>query len=173
MTKEEYDPKIKIIEAGGYTKPELIQKMKENNILLNELAGKLIASDYFKVSKEQYQVKVVEVTIKDLGFIDGAVTSELFSKAADLQLNLCPLESAPYIRLAYFNQREGDDEQQLENQAPYGSITLASEILSEDLEVPKGFYLRRIQGDLWLRGYIADEEHVWKPGDHFIFCING
>lgn len=43
---------IKIIEVGGYTKTELIQKLKENKIFLNELAERLIASDHFKVSKE-------------------------------------------------------------------------------------------------------------------------
>ncbi len=162
---------ITIIKAGGYTKPELIQKMKENKILLNVLAEKLIASDYFEVSKECYQAKIVELAVKDFDFVNGATTSQLFSKAANLKLQLCPLELAPYIRLAYFNQGEGYDAHQLKNQAPNGSITIASEILSEDLDVPKGFYLRRIQGNLWLRGYIADEEHVWNPNDHFIFCI--
>jgi len=162
---------IKIVEVGGYTKTELIQKLKENKIFLNELAEQLIASDYFKVSKEQYKTKIVELTVNDLGFMEGAVTSQLFSKAAKLGLELCPLELAPYVRLSYLNQSEGHRVNQLKNQAPYGSITLASKIFSKDVDVPKGFYLRRIQGDLWLRGYIADEAHVWNPDDYFIFCV--
>ncbi|WP_227994867.1 helicase [Oceanobacillus sp. CFH 90083] len=165
------DPNIKIIKAGGYTKSELLQKMKENKIFLNELAEQLLASKYFEVSKKHYQAKVIELAVKDLGCIDGATTSRLFSKAADLKLEPCPLELAPYVRLAYLNQAEGYDENQLQHRAPYGSITIASKIFSEDVSVPKGFYLRRIQGNLWLRGYIADEEHVWNPDDHFIFCI--
>lgn len=165
------DTNIKIIEAGGHTKLELIQKMNENNIFLNRLAEELIASDYFEVSKECYRTKVVELTVKDLGFVDGAVTSQLFNNAAKLKLDLCPLELAPYLRLAYLNQIEGYDESQLQNRAPYGSITIASKIFSEDVNVPKGFYLRRIQGELWLRGYIADEAHIWSPDDRFIFSI--
>ncbi|GGP11846.1 helicase [Oceanobacillus neutriphilus] len=163
---------IKTIKAVGYTKSQLMQRMKENKILLNELAEKLIASDYFEVSNECYQAKIIEIAVKDLDFVDGATTSQLFSKAANLKLHLCPLELAPYIRLAYLNQKEGYDAHQLKNRAPYGSITVASKIFCEDISVPKGFYLRRIQGDLWLRGYIADEEHVWNPDDYFIFCID-
>ena len=41
--------------------------------------------------------------------------------------------------------------------------------LSDDDEVPKGFYLRRIEGVLWLRGYRAGAEHVWSPDDRLLF----
>ncbi|MFD1413075.1 helicase [Oceanobacillus jeddahense] len=162
---------IRIIKIGGHTKTELIQKMNTNKIFLNELAEKLIASDYLEISKEPYMVKVIELTVKDLGFSEGAVTSQLFSKAAKLELELCPLELALYLRLAYLNQTEGYNENQLQNQAPYGSITIASKIFSKDVNFPKGFYLRKIQGDLWLRGYVADEAHVWNSHDRFVFCV--
>lgn len=56
------------------------------------------------------------------------------------------------------------------NKAPSGSITIASAALTEDNEFPKGFYLRRINDKLWLRGYLADDLHIWSPQDLFIFC---
>ena len=39
-------------------------------------------------------------------------------------------------------------------------------------ETPRGFYLRNINGTLWLRGYWSDDEHVWAPGDLFVFMRN-
>ncbi len=96
---------------------------------------------------------------------------EIFERANELGLELCPLELGPHLRLAYLNQPEGalgNPVQQ--HQAPFGSITIASEVLTEDHDFPKGFYLRRINGVLWLRGYRADHLHVWNPDDHFIFC---
>jgi hypothetical protein len=42
--------------------------------------------------------------------------------------------------------------------------------LTEDHDVPKGFYLRRIEGALWLRGYRSGPEHVWSPEDRIVFC---
>jgi hypothetical protein len=32
-----------------------------------------------------------------------------------------------------------------------------------------GFYLRRIQGVLWLRGYRSALEHIWSADDRFVF----
>jgi hypothetical protein len=32
-----------------------------------------------------------------------------------------------------------------------------------------GFYLRRIRGVLWLRGYRSPAEHVWEAADRFVF----
>ncbi len=85
-------------------------------------------------------------------------------------MGLCPPELGPYLRLEYLDQPEGNFGSSMQHQAPSGSITIASEVLTEDEDFPKGFYLRRINGELWLRGYRADHLHVWNPGDHFIFC---
>jgi hypothetical protein len=30
--------------------------------------------------------------------------------------------------------------------------------------------LRRIDGELWLRGYRSDGEHPWDSSDSFAFC---
>lgn len=46
---------------------------------------------------------------------------------------------------------------------------VASEILTKDDKFLKVFYFRRIDGVLWLWGYICDNQHVWEPSDHFIF----
>ena len=53
--------------------------------------------------------------------------------------------------------------------APEGSLTVASEILSDDDEYPKGFYLRVVDDAAWLRGYRCDDEHIWSSDDRFLF----
>ena len=45
--------------------------------------------------------------------------------------------------------------------------------LDEGYETPRGFYLRRIDGVLWLRGYRADAAHLWSPEDVFVFVRMG
>jgi hypothetical protein len=40
-----------------------------------------------------------------------------------------------------------------------------------EADLPSGFYIRRLPDGLWLRGYVASDDHVWDPDDHFIFCI--
>lgn len=160
------------VEIGGLTKSELIQKLQQHSVLLNESAERLFADDKFSTSVMKNMVQTVELTVRDLGFPDGATMNEIFNRATGLGLVLCPLELAPHLRLAYLDQAEGYLGQPVkQHQAPSGSITIASAMLSEDDDFPKGFYLRRIRGLLWLRGYRADHrQHVWNPHDHFIFC---
>ncbi|MGG7620772.1 helicase [Bacillus coreaensis] len=159
------------VDVGGLTKWELIEKLQQTFILINEYGKRLLADDKFTTSEIKYSLPTVELTVGNLGFPDGATTVEIFNRAKELGLELCPIELGPYLRLEYLDQPEGSSGNPLQQQqAPSGSITIASEILTEDDDFPKGFYLRRINGVLWLRGYLADHLHVWNPDNHFIFC---
>lgn len=158
------------IEIGGLTKLQLIQKLQQHSISLNEYAERLLSNDKFTTSKTKYTLKTVELSIRNLGFPEGATMPQIFKRASELGLDLCPLEVGPHLRLDYLNQSEGNTGNLSQQQAPSGSITIASKIVNEDDDFPKGFYLRKIDGALWLRGYIADYLHVWNTDDHFIFC---
>jgi hypothetical protein len=157
------------VEVGGLTKSQLLQKLQQASIMLNVYGERLFAADQFTTSVAKYSLETVELTVMDLGFPDGADTARLFKRAGDLGLKLCPMELGPYLRLMYLDQPEVCEEDSQQHQAPSGSITIASKILSEDGELPKGLYLRRMDGVLWLRGYRADHLHVWNPDDRFIF----
>jgi hypothetical protein len=159
------------VEVGGLTKAQLIQKLQQYSISMNEYGERLLADNKFTTSDSKYSLQTVELTVGNLGFPEGATTTQIFKRASELGLELCPHELGPYLRLVYLDQSEGYLGNPLQrHQAPSGSITIASEILTEDDDFPKGFYLRRINGVLWLRGYRADHLHVWNPYDHFIFC---
>ena len=162
---------IRTVEIGGLTKTQLLEKFKQNSILLNKYAVQLFADDRFKVSDKKFSVRTVEIKVRNLGFPKGATRPQIFDKANQLDLKLCPLELGPYLRLNYRDQPEGYlGKPSWKNRSPYGAIKIASEILSDDEYFPKGFYLRKIEGVLWLRGYIADDLHVYDPDDHIIFC---
>jgi hypothetical protein len=159
------------VQVGGLTKSELVEELQRKAISMNEAGESLFASDHFTTSETRYSVTTVELTVGDLGFPQGATIAEISARAAALGLGLCPLELGLHLRLQYLDQPEGDWGQPVRHhQAPSGSITIASEMLTEDDTFPKGFYLRRIKGELWLRGYRSGPEHVWEPDDHFIFC---
>jgi hypothetical protein len=163
-------PITRTVQVGGLSKAELLEALQRNAISMNESADRLFASDLFTTSETRYSVTIVERTVHELGFPQGASLAEIYTRAAALGLGLCPIEVGPHLRLQYLDQPEGAwGKPSRQYQAPYGSITIASEQLSEDDDIPKGFYLRRIKGVLWLRGYRCRPEHVWEPEDHFIF----
>lgn len=164
-------PITRTVTVGGLTKAALRHALQHNAILLNESAEQLFASDQFTTAATRYALTTVELTVRDLGFPDGATMAVIEAQASALGLGLCPLELGPHLRLHYLDQPEGYWGQPLlEYQAPSGSITVASAPLVANDDFPKGFYLRRIQGVLWLRGYRSGPDHLWSPGDHFIFC---
>lgn len=114
----------------------------------------------------------METSVEGLGFARGAAMGEILARAGRLGLGLCPLELGPWLRLEYLDQPEGNAGQPARpGQAPAGAITIVSAALVEDDGFPKGFYLRRIDGVLWLRGYLSGPAHVWSPDDRLIFSV--
>ena len=158
------------VQIGGLTKAELLERLAQNGVAINEAGSVLFASDQFITSDVPTYLRTVELSVRNLGFPEGTTTSDVYTSAIRLGLRLCPMELGPHLRLQFLDQPEGFLGQPVwQHRAPPGSIIIASEILSEEDEFPKGFYLRRIEGTLWLRGYWSGHEHICDPEDHFVF----
>lgn len=165
------NPRICSVIFGGLTKAALLLELSNAGVELNELALKLFQDPRFAVSESPQTVQVAEVSVAALGFSAGATFDALVERAASVGLGLCPLELAPYYRLALSAQPEGaTGKLPTPHRAPAGSITVASAPLDDDEETPKGFYLRRIEGTLWLRGYRSWSGHRWSPEDILAFA---
>lgn len=145
--------------VGGLTKPQLLNEFRRHSISMNDYGETLFAAAEFSQSPIPRAVETLELTARGLGFPDGVMVAELFARAIDAGLELCPLELAPYLRLQYLDQPEGH------------WITIALPRPPADADLPSGFYIRRLDDGLWLRGYVASDDHVWDADDHFIFCV--
>ncbi len=156
------------VDVGGLTKSELIQELQRNSISMNVSAERLFADDRFITSDTSYKLKTVELTLRDLGFPGGATAAQTFERASEVGLELCSLELGPHLRLQYLDQPAGFyfDKAYIPGS---GAITIASKKVSEDDRFPNGFYLRRLDDGLWLRGYRATSDWVWHAGHHLIF----
>ena len=159
------------IRVDGVGKAELLARLEAAGVQMNDAARGLFADDRFETSAESAFVDVVELTVASLGFDGGATFGDLVERAARRGLALCPLELGPHFRLQYLDQPEGSaGRPPSRHRAPSGSITVASAPIADDDAVPKGFYLRRFDGVLWLRGYRASPDHVHRPEDVFAFA---
>ena len=164
------EPEVRIVQIGGRTKGELLEDLKSGGIQLNEHAKTLLKSDGFKTEETSRQLKIVVVSVRGLGLPHGATIEAIHKRVLERQLSLCPIELAAHFRLQYRDQPEGFIGHPVTQQkAPPSSITVACEPLDPDDNFPKGFYLRRIEGVLWLRGYCSNTEHIWSPDDRFAF----
>ncbi|OWA33560.1 hypothetical protein B9G55_19560 [Saccharibacillus sp. O16] len=160
---------IRIIDIEGLTKIELYEQLQVQSILLNAYAEELFADERFDPTSSKQSIVTVELSAADLGFPDGATMPELLARAHAAELHAGPLELGVYLRLHLLDQPAGDLASEVRHQAPNGSITVVSSPLTDDPDFPKGFYLRRMDGKLWLRGYRADDQHIWNGQDRFIF----
>lgn len=149
------------LEIGGQGKAELLSSLHERGIQLNRYAQILFDDPVFVTSETSRWVCPTEVSVAGLGLAAGATSAEIFAEAARIGLALCPLELAPRLRLELLDQTEG----------PY--LTVASQkTRDDDEEYPNGFYLRRTDGILWLRGYRATADFIWEPTSRFVFLAD-
>ena len=164
----------KEVRVGGVDKLELIRALREHNVRLNEAAEDLFEDRRFVPLGRRAVVEIAFVSVAGLGFRDGATYERLVRRALDSGLVESPLEMGPQLRLQFPNQPEGSAGfPATEHRAPHGSVTVASSPLDGSDETPKGFYLRRIDGVLWLRGYRSWPGHIWSPEDVFVFSRRG
>lgn len=158
------------LRIGGVDKAQLLELLARSNVSMNDAARTLFASHLFTTLPDPILVSYVELSVMDLGFDAGATFPELQQSAERMGYILPPMELGAHLRLQYTLQPEGFLGMPVtKHRAPPGSITIASAPLTDDDSFPKGFYLRRIDGVLWLRGYCSDLHHVWSPEDRLVF----
>ena len=156
---------------GGLSRGELIVALASRGVLLNAHAEALLANSIFDGRSEERDILIRELTVADLGLAGGASLSQIFQEAHDQGLLLYSPDTAPYLRLALIEQASAPDTIMSSGSAPSSSITVASRIIRDDDDFPKGFYLRVVDGQPWLRGYLCDDEHLWLPNDLFAFQV--
>lgn len=160
--------------VGGLSKGKLLSALQEAGVQLNEIARALFAHRGFETSAARSTLEITEASVRELGLTHGATLQQVFETAAEHGLALCPLELAAHLRLQFTDQPEGSvGYPPSKHCAPPGSLTIAARPLAQDDGLSMGFYLRRMDGVLWLRGYHSPAEHVWDAGDRFVFCCNG
>lgn len=105
-------------------------------------------------------IHLVRLTVNDM-FGDGKnhTTAEIYKKAADLGLELCPPEVGPLYRIAYKDQPQGE------------YLHIAMEQITGSGGRPSVFSLVRGGRDVWLDGRWARPDAGWFPGPSFVFRL--
>lgn len=161
----------RVVNIGGATKAELLSRLQTAGIQLNPFAYALFANPEFVTAKALFCLPTVEISVKDLDLPEGGTFDLACQRAFGLGLELCPLEVGAWLRLQLLDQPDDPLGQPTSHgRAPPGAITIASLPISADEDDPRGFYLRRVGGVLWLRGYRSWSGHILSPEDRLVFC---
>jgi len=68
----------------------------------------ILGKPQFTVATEETEVNLVVVSVADLGFPKGATRAQIYTRAKQLGLKLCPPEVGPALRLQYSDQPQGE-----------------------------------------------------------------
>lgn len=158
------------VRIGGIAKSDLLKQLEARGVQLNPFAHELFAHDGFTTLDTPTQIDVIQISVAQLGLTEGGTFAQIVECAVARGYSLCPLELGPHFRLQCMDQPEGClGYPPSVNRKPPGSITIASQPVAQSDDVPKGFYLRVIEGVPWLRGYRSWAGHVYVPADVFAF----
>lgn len=79
------------------------EAFKNKNINFSDREEKeILKKTEFSQDKEKYDL--VRFSVRQLGFPNGATTDEIYKRAQDLGLELCPAEVGPHLRLQYLGK---------------------------------------------------------------------
>lgn len=84
---------------------DLRKLTKEANLIITEEADIFLDKIDFSEIKTETKVDLVLLTVADMGFRDGTFGKDIYQKAKELGLKLCPAETGPQLRIQYPDQK--------------------------------------------------------------------
>ncbi len=131
------------------------EKLESKGIWVGDYGKDLL--DKTEYSKEQKQYRLVQFTVGQLGFPQGATTDQIYATAQELGLKLCPAEVGPQLRLSY----SGKDLK-----------FIAMKQISDRDSSPNVFYLSSGDSRLSLGADRADPSCKWYSDRRFVFLAS-
>ena len=147
------------IEIGGKTKEQLQNEMKQAGVNISSYAEDMIKSSDFTTLPVTQTLDTVRLKVGDLGLSGYPTTDQVYKKAQELGLELCPAEVGPHMRLQTKDQPSGD----------YYWIGMKQ--ITDSAGYPGVFHLARLGDGLWLDDHWARPGSKWLPSLEFVFSL--
>ena len=160
------------LKSAPFAKELISKRLEESGIHINRYAEILFSHGGFS-TEGGYAGTIAIASLSEIGLEDGAALPEIFARIAELGFKPCGASAGLFLRLAWAEQAQSKNSVLSgTHSAPDGAVTVLSEILENDNSFPKGLYLRNVEGRLWLRGYVCDDEYRFSGDDVFAFENN-
>ena len=146
------------IDIGGQTKEELQAEMKRQNIEIYGQAQSMLDSRDFTTLKKSEPADLVILRVRDFN-LQNPTTENIYKKAEELGLELCPAEVGPQYRLQYTDQPIGE------------WLYIGMKQIADPGGNPDVFRLKRGGSGLWLIHYWAKPTGKWSHGETVVFRL--
>lgn len=162
------------LQIGGKTKEQLQQGLEQAGVHISDAVRELIPSRHFKVFSKPQALDVITLQIKDLGLPDlpplpehsnfgskpGYSSMDVYKRAQELGLELCPSETAPQLAMQNKNR-------------PIGSLVSVTSREVTLTKEPYLFNLRPTAEGLSLHAFVPEKGfYKWAPNAELIFSLS-
>lgn len=147
--------------VGGKSAKELERELKEADINFEGYVESMLHNKKeFIQTKEPEDMTLIRLSVADLGWKTGnPTTDQVYQRAEELGLELCPSDVGPTLRLQYTDQPLGE------------WFYIGMKQITDSVGYPGVWYLGRSGGGLWLRGIWAGPADAWGPRLQFVFRL--
>lgn len=112
-----------------------------------------------QILAESEQVDLVQFSAEQLGFPRGATLEAIYNKAKELNLDLCPPQTGPELRLQYTNERYNE------------YLMIAMEPIIDSDGDPSLFIVLRDGSKPWLYNNLGELGEHWDGHSEFVFRV--
>jgi len=147
------------VAAGGKTGQEYKTILEQEGNHVSDWAGDMMRKPEFVTLRRPEKIDLVRLTIGDLGFTDNPTTDQLYQKAQELGLELCPPEVGPELRLKY------------QDQPLYEFTYIGMKQIADSGGRPSVFSLARNDAGFRLGSYWANPGNHWALDMEFVFRL--
>jgi len=148
---------FKIIEIGTHKDVKSLRKTLEESggARIGDWASSILNKT--KLSKSKQSLDLVVLTVKELGFPQGAQLKDIYEAAKNQGLDLCPAEVGPQLRVQYPDQPSGE------------WLVIAMEPIKDSDGVLGLFFVKHFVDDRWLRACNGYPGTHWHADFRFVF----
>ncbi len=137
------------IGTGLKTSYDFCKAIRDAGMGSTSWADDVLGKSEFVTAPIKAEVDLTMVSVRDLGFKEGATLGQIYARAKELGLELCPPEVGPQLRLQYPDQ----------------PMEMSIFIAMEPIRHPDGelcvFTVQRNASGLWLDINCLGPDYVW------------
>jgi hypothetical protein len=146
--------------TGLKTALDFRQALKNADCKIGNWGNDILGKPPFEqsVADKETEVELVNVSVAELGFKDGATRADIYKRAQELGLDICPAEVGPQLRLQYTDQPKGE------------VVLIAMEPITDSGSSPNVFEVRRNDdGEQCLYADYGRPVRFWNGSSRWVF----
>lgn len=143
------------IELTPKTPEEYKQELLKQGYKASDYAQQIL--NKLETLKQKEEVDLVSFSVEKLGYPNGATLQQIYDKAKGLDLELCPPQVGPELRLNYKDQPMSE------------YLIIAMESINAADGDPELFNVDRFSGGGWLYSSNGEPDDEWDGDSRFVF----